>query len=344
MLVRASLFAPLYRTTRSCVLGLTYLGQKLRKKPRNLEPAIVFGDEALAVIRKTTGPLLKGVFPKTSGVDLYDVHFPSPITFAAFKDDFRILTLWLEMGLGGGLFKSVMRDIRPGNPQPRIQDVGPNLLNAMGMPSKGIDKFAESLKHHPIFQLNKPLGVSVGGNSVEEYLSNLQLIEARLPDVKFYEVNISCPNTPEGQNLTTHLDLLENLLRDLRASTSKVIGVKVSPDQSNEVLRQIGEIVKALPKTYINAGNTTFRKCAQVGLPDNAISIGGGGFSGPALFPRTLEMVKLYSEFGIPILATGGITTAADAKAVKEAGATLIGVATVLVKDPFSIAKIQAAF
>jgi dihydroorotate dehydrogenase len=67
----------------------------------------------------------------------------------------------------------------------------------------------------------------------------------------------------------------------------------------------------------------------------------GGGFSGPALFDRTLEMVKLFSEFDLPIMATGGISNIHHIDAAKENGASLFGMATALVLDPYCVPKIN---
>ena len=96
-----------------------------------------------------------------------------------------------------------------------------------------------------------------------------------------------------------HIHLIEELLRKIRVFTNAIIGVKVSPDQPNHDLQQIAEIVSGFNNVYINAGNTTYRKCIDINLPKSAISIGGGGMSGSLLFERTREMIILLnlSEF-----------------------------------------------
>ena len=173
-------------------------------------------------------------------------------------------------------------------------------------------------------------------NEIDQFIN-------KVPINRNIELNISCPNTPDGQNMMANIQLIDDLLTQLRTITDWIIGVKVSPDQSNDDLTSIATIVSSYDRVYINAGNTTFRKCQDLGLSSDAISIGGGGMSGSTLYPRTLEIVKLLAPFKIPIIATGGIDTAEKAKEVLASGATLIGMATCLVKDPYTIVKINQA-
>ena len=67
----------------------------------------------------------------------------------------------------------------------------------------------------------------------------------------------------------------------------------------------------------------------------------GGGLSGPELFPRMLEIVKILSNNGVPVIATGGISTIDHVKAVKRNGAILFGMATALIMDPFCVPRIN---
>ena len=67
----------------------------------------------------------------------------------------------------------------------------------------------------------------------------------------------------------------------------------------------------------------------------------GGGLSGMSIFNRTIEMVNLFSKFSIPIMATGGISRIEHVQALKKSGASLFGMATSLVLDPYCIPKIN---
>ena len=115
----------------------------------------------------------------------------------------------------------------------------------------------------------------------------------------------------------------------------------MSPDQSNEELLCIAEILKPYPKVYINAGNTTKRTIDQLNVNSSQFSRPVGGLSGASLYQRTKEMVELLKPTKIPIIATGGIDSFEKADELLELGASLIGLATGLVINPFIIPQIN---
>ena len=135
--------------------------------------------------------------------------------------------------------------------------------------------------------------------------------------------------------------LLNELISKMRTLVSNVISVKVSPDSSNKILNEIGEICTSFPSIIINSGNTQYKVREDLGFSENNFSMKGGGLSGPHLFTRTLEMVRLFSHFEIPIMATGGISTINHINALENAGASLFGMATSLVLDPYCIPRIN---
>ncbi len=349
--MRAAMLSWGYRATRKFVIRQTYKGQEKRGLLPDLEEVVQLGDKALKKLNRYAGWLaFQFSIPEGIGYDLYDLHFPSPLTFASFKEESDILAIWLGMGLGGGALKTILREPREGNPRPRLQEAVVDgqeaIINAMGLPGKGVLGLIEELDSSSLFRFNRPIGISIGGYSVEEYKWNfldLNTVLSNDGEKKYYiELNISCPNTPSGQDLMKHPDQLEDLLTWMRQNTDRVIGVKVSPDKPDATLLAIAEIVRQVPKTFINAGNTQFRTCEQLGLPKPYISIGGGGMSGAPLFARTLEMTALLAPLKIPIMATGGISTCDQVRALQSKGAVLFGMATALVKDPYCVPKINS--
>ena len=106
------------------------------------------------------------------------------------------------MGLGGVVFKTVMKEKRIGNVRPRLQDVRINgekcLLNSLGLPGPGIEDFIKETVNLAIWEYGRPLGISVGGKTINEYIANIDRIQTVLQHHTlpyFYELNISCPNT-----------------------------------------------------------------------------------------------------------------------------------------------------
>ena len=346
--MRASFLSICYRSARFIITKTLYFFQALFFRPKDLESAVIGGDSFLSTISIIGAPFFNFKIPSGNDIEVFGLEFPSPLVAASFKSETEILNIWLQMGLGGAIFKTIMKNERLGNKRPRLQDAslaGENgLLNSMGLPGKGIEYFAAEIADLSLWNFDRPLGVSVGGDSIFEYVESVNRIEGTLKNKSisyFYELNVSCPNTINGQTIGDDPLELEKLLNKLRSNMRKPISVKVSPDLSNETLIHIGEICSDINQVFINAGNTQYKKSIDVGVETKHFIGEGGGFSGPALFDRTLEMVKLFSEFDLPIMATGGISKIDHIEAAKENGASLFGLATALVLDPYCVPKIN---
>ena len=126
----------------------------------------------------------------------------------------------------------------------------------------------------------------------------------------------------------------------MRQKSQRVISVKFSPDQENESLLEMAHLISEFPKMIINVGNTQFKTCDEVKINANRVSVGGGGVSGPFIYKRTLEMVRVLKPCQVPIIATGGIDSTEKVLECLHAGASLIGMAAALVFDPYSIVTI----
>lgn len=169
-------------------------------------------------------------------------------------------------------------------------------------------------------------------------------------------VNVSSPNTPGLRSLQS-VEPLSNILKGVVEATQRVnrkskpaIMVKVSPDEDSE--DQVLGICEAIFSSGVDGvivGNTTKRRPDP--LPQGytlsekeaAVLLEEGGYSGPQLFERTLDLVKRYRRIldqGLPhrahdkpkaIFATGGITNGRQALEVLNAGADIALVYTALV-------------
>jgi dihydroorotate dehydrogenase (NAD+) catalytic subunit len=66
------------------------------------------------------------------------------------------------------------------------------------------------------------------------------------------------------------------------------------------------------------------------------LGAGGGGLSGPAIKPVALRVVHdvALAHPGVPIIGTGGVTSAVDVAEMLVAGATAVGVGTAIFHDP----------
>jgi len=346
--LRANILSLLYKISRYIITNFIYLFQKLFSLPKDLEPAVKIGDSIISSTMLFKKVIYEFPLPENYRVEVYDLVFPSPIIGASFKSDDNVLDMWLRMGIGGVILKTIMKDKRVGNPVPRLQDTrygGVNgLINSLGLPGAGLNQFLISVKNQTHWSYKRPIGISVGGENESDYVEIIKKIEnviKTLHDQYFYELNISCPNTKNGQTICENPFELDTLLENLRRITKKTLSVKVSPDISNKILNDIGIICSNYDRIIINAGNTQYKSREQVGLNQRDFSMSGGGLSGPSIFPRTLEMIEKLSKYESHLMATGGISDIKQVNELKKAGATLFGIATSLVLDPYCIPKIN---
>ncbi|KAK4109834.1 FMN-linked oxidoreductase [Canariomyces notabilis] len=174
-------------------------------------------------------------------------------------------------------------------------------------------------------------------------------------------VNVSSPNTPglrdlqAAEPLARLLSAVVNEAKRTDRKTKPRVMVKVSPDEDDDT--QMEGVVQAVWMSGVDGvivGNTTKRRTGLVpqGVKLNSREqkalIEEGGFSGPAMFDRTLDLVgryrKMLDSYSLKsaeadnvlapqkvIFATGGITTGEQALKVLNAGASVAMVYTGLV-------------
>lgn len=178
-------------------------------------------------------------------------------------------------------------------------------------------------------------------------------------------VNVSSPNTPglrsfqAKESLTKILSAVVDTAQAVQRQSKPLVMVKVSPDEdSNTQVQGICDAVWASGVDGVIVGNTTkFRPQHTLEDPlpyKEAVAIREqGGYSGPQLFDRTLNLIETYRktldkgprEDAINsvqekdsttsqrkvIFASGGIVNGQQAKQVLDAGASVAMVYTTLV-------------
>ena len=116
MILRIKLFSILYRFSRYLITNVIYFYQNLFFKPYDLEPAVNFGDSILGSLTIIKKVIHEFPMPPEYNRNIYGLNFQSPLIGASFKSDNKTLNSWMRMGLGGIIFKTIMRDKRDGNP------------------------------------------------------------------------------------------------------------------------------------------------------------------------------------------------------------------------------------
>ncbi len=193
---------------------------------------------------------------------IWGLNFSNPIGLAAggVKNAEGLHALE-ALGFGFVVAGTVVPQPQTGNPHPRtfrIPQVD-GLINRMGFNSEGIAVVSERMTWGSLERgiLATPLGLSIGKQkdtpiekAIEDYLF---CIERMSPFVKFIEVNVSSPNTPELRKLQTQQylhDFLAEIIKKVRSMaiaagigvSPKPVIVKISPDVSS--LKEVARIVQ----------------------------------------------------------------------------------------------------
>jgi dihydroorotate dehydrogenase (NAD+) catalytic subunit len=236
--------------------------------------------------------------------------------------------------LGAFVTKTVTRELRIGNPTPRVAETADGMLNSIGIPSKGIPYFLkETLPFYRRF--TPPLVVSISAPTAEGFAS--LAAEVSLPGVAAIEANISCPNLEEdGRAFAMTAGSTETVVRRLRAATKLPLWVKLTPNTGD-----IAEVAKAAEASGADAlvvANTILAMSIDIETFRPRLGSVMGGLSGPAVKPIILRQVyQCARAVSIDIVGCGGIMTAEDAVEYLLAGATAVQVGTATFIHPTAL-------
>lgn len=269
---------------------------------------------------------------------VFGLDFKNPVGLAAGLDkNGDYIDALACLGFGFIEIGTVTRYSQPGNPPPRLFRLEKEeaLINRLGFNNKGAEYVLQQIKNT---QFKGVLGVNIGKNRdtpLEKALDDyVYLFRTFAPFASYITVNISSPNTENLRQLQ-HGELLQRLLNALKneqAARKKYVPlvVKVSPDLAEDELSAMADIILQEKIDGVIATNTTI---SRVNV-QNPLAKETGGLSGKPLTHRATEILsKLHALFKdqIPLIASGGIMTADDAKAKWHAGAALVQLYTGLI-------------
>lgn len=280
--------------------------------------------------------------------------FRNPVGLAGGFDK-NGLALPALAALGFGFIEAggVTRFPQAGQPRPRIIRFPADgaLINRMGLPNLGADAVAARLSRAPRPAI--PIGWQIAKSKdtpLEEAPEDCAYTLRKLyPYGDYFSVNVSSPNTP-GLRTLQERGPLEALLRILHATARELAGsgqpkpilLKIAPDLDWPAL---DDILAACLNTGVGGIIATNTTTAREGL--HSATDEAGGLSGRPLGPRARAVVRyLADRLGgrLPIIGVGGIFTPDDARAMFDAGATLIQIYTSFIyQGPGLIARINRA-
>jgi len=259
------------------------------------------------------------------------------------------------LGFGFVEIGTVTPKPQTGNEKPRLFRLKKDkaLINRMGFNNDGAEIVATRLE---IWKRQNPdskliIGGNIGKNkstpNEEAWKDYLYCFEKLLPYADYFVVNVSSPNTP-GLRALQEKDALRKILTEmqnyrLRVGVSKPILLKIAPDLSEAEIDDLVSLALEISLDGFVAFNTTLNRNA---LSENgkalAENAGSGGLSGKPLHGLSSEKFKYLSAKcagRIPLMASGGIFTGADAQQRIKDGALLIQVFTGFIYEGPKIIK-----
>lgn len=232
----------------------------------------------------------------------------------------------IEQGAGSVTIKSISIEPRKGHETPIVTTYEAGMLNAVGYSNPGAKEAAKEFSQ--LNDLGAPVIASVIGQSIDDFKS----VWSELADCGFsaIEIPLSCPHTPGfgimgGQHTP---EMAEQITKTLKEITDLPIIIKVSPNNPNMIdVAKAAESAGAAAICAVNTAGPGMQINIEAAKPVLGFKI--GGLSGPALKPIAIRCVyDLFLAVKIPIIGTGGITTAEDAIEMLMAGATALGIGT----------------
>ncbi len=306
---------------------------------------------------------------KTAPVTAFGLTFKNAVGLAAgFDKNAKYLNELQALGFGFVEIGTVTPLPQDGNEKPRLFRLPKDkaLINRMGFNNEGVTVVADRLKNwqgagdNPELNNNPKtlptdtckliIGGNIGKNKItanEDAWKDYEICFTALHHyVDYFVVNVSSPNTP-GLRALQEKESLRKILTHLQTENKKYtqpkpILLKIAPDLSIEEIDDVIDLAMEIKLDGLVAANTTINR-NNLNTGNNKLdTIGAGGLSGAPLKNRSMEIVKyifIKTNGQIPVMASGGIFTGADAADSIQAGALLVQVWTGFVYKGPAIVK-----
>jgi dihydroorotate dehydrogenase len=271
-------------------------------------------------------------------VEALGLRFPNALGLAAGFDKNAVgIDALGALGFGHVEVGTVTGEAQPGNPRPRLFRLPEDraVVNRMGFNNDGAEVVAARLRARGRRSADDGggpvLGVNIGKSkvvpedgAVRDYEKSARLLA---PYADYLVVNVSSPNTPGLRDLQA-VEKLEPILTAVQAVAGGVpLLVKIAPDLADDDVLNVADLAVSVGLNGIIATNTTISRAGLRTSAARVAEIGAGGLSGAPLADRSVEVLRLLrGRVGpdLTLIGVGGITTAADARARLDAGATLV--------------------
>ncbi|HMU08861.1 MAG TPA: quinone-dependent dihydroorotate dehydrogenase [Ferruginibacter sp.] len=323
-----------------------------------------FSMNSLRLLCKIPGvkSLFTGIFKPKGNIQysIFNIQLPNRVGLGAgFDKNAKYLNELEALGFGFVEIGTVTPLPQGGNDKPRLFRLPKDkaLINRMGFNNDGVEVVMQRLKawnqkNLKLLTSNHKLviGGNIGKNKVtpnEDAWKDYEKCFLALHEhVDYFVVNVSSPNTP-GLRELQEKDALHKILTNLQSLNTKLLNpkpilLKIAPDLTTGQIDDVIDLALEIKLDGLVATNTTIGRDQLQTSNLKLQTIGAGGLSGLPVKARSTEIVKyIHQKTGaqIPIIASGGIFTGADAKEKLDAGASLVQVWTGFIYEGPGIVK-----
>ncbi len=296
--------------------------------------------------------------PDPKPISLFNLSFNGWLGLAAgFDKNASYLAALKTLGFSHVEIGTVTPKPQDGNEKPRLFRLPKDqaLINRMGFNNEGAELIAKRLQQWQLQEKEASQKMIIGGNIGKNKLTPNEdawkdyeiCFKALHAYVDYFTVNVSSPNTP-GLRALQEKDALEKILVNLQNLNAgyaqpRPILLKIAPDLNAAELDDVIELALAIKLDALVVSNTSLnRSTLSTTSQKEAEKIGAGGLSGKPIKDFSTEMIRYIQQKTngqLPIIASGGIFTGADAQEKITAGASLVQIYTGFIYEGPAIIK-----
>ena len=284
---------------------------------------------------------------KNKNYELFGLNFKNKLGTAAGLDKNGDFIDCLG-GLGFGFLEvgTVTPLPQTGNPKPRVFRLFKEqaVINRLGFNNKGVDHLVKNLKKR---SFDGVVGVNIGANKdskgqrrIDDYLECLRKV-SNFSD--YVTINISSPNTPGLRDLH-NTENIKKLIFAVEQEIEKInflrpVFLKISPDESFELIQNIAEMIESSTLTGLIISNTTL---SRDGIQDKDQHF-KGGLSGAPLMNKSTKILNLVNNNypNLALIGVGGVMSKSDFDKKIQSGASLVQIYTgFIIKGPKIVMEI----
>ncbi|MEM1036282.1 MAG: quinone-dependent dihydroorotate dehydrogenase [Pseudomonadota bacterium] len=290
---------------------------------------------------------------KRLNIEVDGVKYCNPVGLSAgFDKDGELTKIYPSIGFGLAELGSFTGEICPGNPGRRLFRMVKSraIVVWYGLNNQGAEKIAARLSKAKFGKLRVGINAAKSNvtpqfdlqDSIDDYLKTMTAFK----DIgDYFTINISCPNTQDGEPFVKreYLDaLLSQVNEKIRPLTDRPIYVKLAADLELDEVNTIvdavidhgyeGVVLTNLAKPQFNTEHLPEEYPTAKGL----LPKGKGAMSGRPLQRISTGMIRhVYrrTRGEITIIGVGGVSSAKDAYEKITSGASLLHMITTMIFD-----------